>query len=95
MSIVVCLYANNYILQKKWVKGFMLYLISALFHPQAILIMLTPFLLFLKLNKKSVLLFGILYVLGFSVQAYLGDSLALFDFDEDFYLLYNVDYLNE
>lgn len=85
MSIVVCLYANDLILQKKWVKGYMLYLISVLFHPQAILIMLTPFLLFLKLNKKSVLLFSFLYVLGFSVQAYLGDSLALFDFDEDIY----------
>lgn len=85
MSIVVCLYANDYILQKKWVKGYMLYLISALFHPQAILIMLTPFLLFLKLNKKSVLLFSFLYVLGFFVQDYLGDSLFLFDFDEDIY----------
>ena len=85
MSIVVCLYANNYILQKKWVKGFMLYLISALFHPQAILIMLTPFLLFLKLNKTSVLLFSLLFVLGFSVQEFLRDSLFLFDFDEDLY----------
>lgn len=85
MSIVVCLYANDFILQKKWVKGFMLYLISALFHPQAILIMLTPFLLFLKLNKFSVLLFGLLYVLGFSVQTFLGDSLVFFDFDEDIY----------
>ena len=85
MSIVVCLYANDYILQKKWYKGFMLYLISALFHPQAILIMLTPFLLFLKLNKKSVLLFSLLYVLGFSVQAFLGESIFLFDFDEDLY----------
>lgn len=85
MSIVVCLYANDYILQKKWVKGYMLYLISVLFHPQAILIMLTPFLAFLKLNKKSVLLFGILYVLGSSAQAFLGDSLFLFDFDDDLY----------
>lgn len=85
ISIVVCLYANDYILQKKWVKGYMLYLISALFHPQAILIMLTPFLLILKLNKKSVLLFSFLYVLGFFVQDYLGDSLFLFDFDEDLY----------
>lgn len=85
MSIVVCLYANDYILQKKWVKGYLLYLISVLFHPQAILIMLTPFLLFLKLNKKSVLLFSFLYVLGFFVQDYLGDSLFLFDFDEDIY----------
>lgn len=85
MSIVVCLYANDYILQKEWVKGFMLYLISALFHPQAILIMFTPFLLFLKLNKKSLLLFSLLYVFGFSFQAYLEDSLFLFDFDEDLY----------
>lgn len=85
MSIAVCLYANDYILQKEWAKGFMLYLISALFHPQAILIMFTPFLLFLKLNKKSLLLFSLLYVFGFSFQAYLEDSLFLFDFDEDIY----------
>lgn len=85
MSIVVCLYANDLILQKKWVKGYTLYLISVLFHPQAILIMLTPFFLFLKLNKKSVLLFGLLFVLGYSVQSLLGDNLFLFDFDEDIY----------
>ena len=85
MSIVLCLYANDFILQKKWVKGYMLYLTAALFHPQAILIMLTPFLLFLKLNKTSVLLFSLLFVLGFSVQEFLGDSLFLFDFDEDLY----------
>lgn len=85
MSIVVCLYANDYILQKKWVKGYMLYFISALFHPQALLIMLTPFFLFLKLNNKSLVLFCFIFVFGFSVQTYLGDSLYLFDFDEDIY----------
>lgn len=85
MSIVVCLYANDFILQKKWVKGYLLYLISVLFHPQAILILLTPFLLFLKLNKKSVLLFSLIFVVGFSVQKLLGDYLILFEFDEDVY----------
>lgn len=85
MSIVVCLYANDFILQKKWVKGMVLYLIAVLFHPQAILIMLTPFLLFLKLKKRSILLFVVLYVSGFYVQSYLGESLELFDFDEDIY----------
>ena len=85
MSIVVCLYANDLILKKKWVKGYMLYLISVLFHPQAILIMFTPFLLFLRLNKKSVLFFVLLFVFGFSVQAFLGDSLEFFEFDDDLY----------
>lgn len=85
ISIVVCLYANDFILKKKWIKGYMLYLISVMFHPQAILIMLTPFLLFLKLNKKSVLLFFLLFVLSLSFQEYLGDSLYLFDFDENIY----------
>lgn len=85
MSIVVCLYANDFILQKKWVRGYMLYLISILFHPQAILITLTPFLLFLKLNKKSVMLFGLIFVIGLFVQELLGNSLFIFDFDDDLY----------
>ena len=85
MSIAVCLYANDFILQKKWVKGYALYMIAVLFHPQALLIMLTPLLQFLKLNKKSVFLFFFLYLFSLSFQQYLGDNLVFFDFDEEIY----------
>ena len=55
MSIVICLFANDYILEKKWVKGYILYFIALLFHAQTILLFFIPFLFSLRLNIKGLL----------------------------------------
>ena len=83
MSIVICLFANDFASQKQWSKAYVLYFLAALFHPQTIVIMLTPLFMFLRLDKKSAALFIFLFFLGFGIQKLLGDYLALFDIADD------------
>ena len=37
LSVVICLYANDYILDKKWIKGYILLFLALMFHAQTIL----------------------------------------------------------
>ena len=85
MSIVVCLYANDYVLEKKWAKGYLLYIIGVLFHPQAIIIMLLPLFLHLKFNRWFIPIVVFLFFAGIVLQSLLGDYLFLFEMDEDIY----------
>lgn len=82
MSIVVCLYANDFILNKKWFKGYLLYFVALLFHAQTIVMFFTPFLFFLKLNRKGLVTLCIALVFGFFVQGLLGDYLELLEFGD-------------
>ena len=83
MSIVVCLFANDYVLERKWVKGYLLYFIGVLFHSQAIVIMLLPLFLFLKFNKWLVPIAIILFFVGIELQSLLGDYLVLLEEMDD------------
>lgn len=77
MSIVVCLYANDFILQKNYVKGFLLYLIGCLFHISTVLLLVTPLLFKLKLNYLSLCIGAFIFVLSGFVQDFLTDNIAL------------------
>ena len=48
ISVAICLFANDYLLDKKWLKGFMLYILGTMFHYSTVLLFVTPFFLFLK-----------------------------------------------
>ena len=82
MSIVVCFYANDYVLEKKWLKAYFLYFIAVLFHPQALVVMLMPLFLSLRLNWFSMVGFIALYFVGIIINAKFGDYLMLLEFDE-------------
>lgn len=79
MSIVVCLYANEYILNKKWLKGYLLYFIAILFHAQTILILITPLLFFMRLNAKGIVMLAVFFVLGKIIALSLGDYAIFFE----------------
>ena len=49
ISLAVALYGNDYILEKKWIKAYLLYFVALLFHPSAAFFLLTPLFLFLRL----------------------------------------------
>lgn len=54
MSIVICLFANDLILEKKIPKAILLYLIGCMFHAQTFLILITPLLFFFaKFNRRG------------------------------------------
>lgn len=82
ISVVLCLYGNDYILEKKWVKGYILYLIGCLFHFSTLLILLTPLFFFLRFNRKGLVLIAIAFIFGYMVQSSFDDYLMLFEFDD-------------
>ncbi len=83
MSIVVCLFGNDYIIEKKWAKGFLLYFVGCLFHITAIFMFINPFILFLRHNKPVFLFafFAMAFVLSFLLHARLGDYAILMEMD--------------
>lgn len=83
MAIVVCLYGNDYMVNKKWLKGFLLYFVGCLFHISAALLLITPFVLFLKFNIVGVISFVLAYIIGGVIQEKLSDYLMLIELSED------------
>lgn len=83
MGIVIFLYANDYIFNKKWIKGYCLYSLAVFFHPQMIVAMFFPLLYFLRINKFSVIFIIAAYFFGFYIQSVLGNYLMIFDEDSE------------
>ena len=81
-SVVLCLYANDYILDKKWIKGYVLFIIAFMFHAQTLVMFVLPLMFFLRLNKTG----GIILLCGFFIGVFLnvslGDYVMYFDFDD-------------
>lgn len=77
MSVALCLYANDFFYEKKWLKGSLLVLIASMFHYSSLLLLLTPFLLNLKFNFRGIVFLIITFFLAVYVQTLLGDYLLL------------------
>ena len=76
-AIVVCLYANDYLLERKWFKSYILYIVAVLFHPQALVLFLTPLFLWLKLNRKGLIFLFFAFIAGYLIQVSIGDYIEL------------------
>ena len=84
LSIAICLFANDYVLEKKWIKGYMLYLLAFLFHPQTLIVALLPTLYFLRLNKMGLVFILGAFIFGYVAQSVLGEYLDMLEMlDED------------
>jgi len=82
ISIVICLYANDYILEKKWLKGYMLYLLALMFHAQTLMMFVLPIFFFLRFNKLGVLTCIGAFLLGNVIMSMFSDYLFLFEDNE-------------
>lgn len=82
MSIVLSLYANDYFLEKKWIKGYLLLVIGCMFHAQTILLLALPLLNFMRLNKIGIAILVASFFIGKMLQAGLTDYLLLFEGNE-------------
>lgn len=82
MSIAVCLFANDYIQEKKWFKSYLLYTIGILFHYSTALLFITPIMLFLRINIAGLVILLLSYALGFVIQQSLGNYIELFEFNQ-------------
>ena len=79
ISVAICLFANDYLLDKKWLKGFMLYILGTMFHYSTVLLFVTPFFLFLKMNIMGEVIILLSLFAAFIIQTKLGDYLFLFE----------------
>ena len=80
MSLVICLFANDYYIERKWLKGLALFVVASLFHYSAIiLLVITPLSLFLRVNFIGGLFLIFSFALGYVIQSKFGDYLSLFD----------------
>ncbi len=83
LSIVISLFANDYFLNKKWLKGYILLIFALFFHPQTVVLFLFPLLYFLKFNKVGALFVIGAFFLGLIIMKLFGDYLWIFESDDN------------
>lgn len=79
ISVTICLYANDYIIQKKWIKGVLLFVISCFFHASTIVVLLMIAFYNLRFNRLGVVVVAVVFIGGLWLQSLLDDYLFLFD----------------
>lgn len=82
ISVAICLFGNDYILKKKTINGVLLYVVATFFHYSAALLFITPFLMFLRMNVKSLIVIVAGFFGGLYIQFYFSDYMELFAFNE-------------
>jgi len=82
LSIVICLYAHDFIIDKKWLKGYLLYFIALMFHAQTIIMFVLPMLFFLRFNKLGLIAMMGAFLLGIVIMNILSDYIYLFEASE-------------
>lgn len=81
ISISICLFANDYFLERKWVKAYLLYFIALCFHVQTAILFVLPLLFFIRLDTKGITILLVVFVAGYLAQTGFGDYLLLMDLD--------------
>lgn len=83
LSIVICLFANDYILEKKWMKGYLLYCLALMFHLQTLVLFVLPLLFFMRLNKTGIAIFAGAYLVAAILNILIGDYLSMLEMVSD------------
>ena len=81
MAIVICLFANDYMLERKWLKGVLLYLLAFGCHNSSILLIVTPLFLFLRFNIWGLMALMVTPIIGMIIQNQIEDYILLMDLD--------------
>lgn len=82
--VVLCLYAHDFFIEKKWIKAYSLTFIAILFHAQSMIILLTP--LFLALRINSIVVWGLMslsFIFGIILPENVKEYLSLLEFIDD------------
>ncbi len=82
IALSIILYANDYFIEKKYTKGFLLILIATGFHQSSILLVVVPFLTFLRFNLYGVFLLVCAFLGGVFLQSTLGDVFKIMELSE-------------
>lgn len=79
LSIVICLFANDYILDKKWLKGYLLYCLALMFHLQTLILFVLPLLFFMRLNKTGIAILAGAFLIAGILNILIGDYLSMLE----------------
>ena len=82
VALSIMLFANDYFLEKKYLKGSLLLLLATGFHQSSVVFLIVPFLTFLRFNIVGVILIVFAYFFGAFLQNQLGDIFSLFEVAE-------------
>ena len=82
MSLAVCLFANDYMLEKKWLKGILLYVVGCFFHASTILVMVMPLFFFLRFNMLGIYVMAISFIIGFVIQPFIPNYIEFMELSE-------------
>ena len=94
-SVAICLFANDYLMERKWIKSYSIYFIALMFHPQTALLLFMPLFLKLRFNIEGFLVLLISFITGIAIQRYLADFLFVFEAIGDDTIMYKAnDYTN-
>lgn len=85
LALSIILYANDFFLEKKYIKGFLLVLIATGFHQASLILVIIPFLTFLRFNIIGIAFLVGAFFVGAFIQRMLGDMFMLFEAAEGMY----------
>lgn len=81
-AVVLCLFANDYIIDRRYLKGIFLFFIAILFHFAAIIVVIFSLFAFFRFDWKGVLFILSAFVIGSIIQYNFEDYLIIFGFDD-------------
>lgn len=82
IALSIMLFANDYFLGRKYIKGLILMLIAIGFHQSSIVLLIIPFLTWIRFNRIGLVLLISAFFVGAILQSKLGDVFALFEMAE-------------
>lgn len=85
LALVICLFANDYCLEKKWLKAIALYLLASLFHFSAIICIVTPLLLRLRFNYIGLVIAVGVFIGGILVAPFIEENMFILEFSDAIY----------
>lgn len=84
ISVAICLYANDYFLQKKWWKGYILLLVGCMFHKSTYALLIIPPILFRLRSNVFAAAIAIVAIIGsYIIKSQLGDYIDLISIDDN------------
>ena len=79
IALSFMLFANDFFLEKKYIKGLVIMLLATGFHQSSIVLFIIPFLTWIRLNIIGVIMLIAAFFVGAFLQSKLGDVFALFE----------------
>lgn len=81
IAIAISLYANDYLLENKWLKGIILYLLASSFHISSIILLLSPLALLLRFNYIGGVIVVASYFVSVTLKPMIEEYSILLDFN--------------